>query len=113
LEYLRDQQQKPDQQLLDKLGWTPKDVRSFLDRWQRMKRQAAEPGPDAGQARRDLAEMLRSMGLRPSREQLRRDAGGTDEQRGLRDTGRRTIPPPAYRDQYDAYLKGTARSREE
>ena len=43
---------------------------------------------------------------------LRKQAAGkgTDNQRDLRDGGNRSAPPPKYRDLFDAFRKGAARS---
>jgi hypothetical protein len=106
LEYLKDQQQKPDEQLLRDLGWTPDDLRQFIARWETLKRTAAES--EAG--RRDLEESLRSLGLRPDRSAPRRVSVREDQPGGLRDAGTRSSPPSTYLDQFHAYQKGTART---
>ena len=105
LEYLREQSDKPDRRLLEQLGWSREDLVRFLDRWQRLKQTARE----AESGRRELDEALRSLGLDPTPDRLRRSGGRSDDQRGLREAGARTSPPPQYQEQFNAFKKGTAR----
>jgi hypothetical protein len=105
LEYLRDQQQKPDPKLLERLRWTEDDLRQFLDRWENLRRSSA--GDDGGQ--RDLNDALRSLGLRPDQQAARRITSPADAQQGLRDAGSQSNPPAKYLEQFNAFRKGTAR----
>ena len=89
LEYLKDQQQKPDEQLLHDLGWTPDDLRQFIQRWESLKHAASES--EAG--RRELEESLRSLGLRPAQSTGRRGAAHNDQAGGLREVGSQSSPP--------------------
>jgi hypothetical protein len=110
LEYLKDQQNQPDQELLDRLGWTPEDVQKFVQRWEQLKRQAAERDESSRQARRQLDDALRSLGLGPGSDRLRQGGGRSDGLRGIRESGERTRLPAEYRDQYDAYRRSSART---
>lgn len=105
LEYLKDQQQKPDTQLLEELGWTAADLQNFVARWEALKRAAAEDPA----ARRELEDSLRGLGLRPAAPARRRVTAQADQPGGLRESGTDSPPPPAYRDHFHAYQKGTAR----
>lgn len=108
LEYLKDQVASgdPDQELLDKLGWTPDDMARFLRRWEELKRQAAQEGPAGDEARRRLDRALQGLGLRRRGMQL--EAGADQEQtEQIRET-RRAGPPPEYREQFRAYTEETA-----
>jgi len=105
LEHLKDQQHNPDQELLDKLGWTEEQMQNFITRWESMKRAAAED--EVG--KRELDEALRSLGLRSGRGTTRRVNSVDDASRGLRDAGGQSGPPPSIREQFNAYKKGTAR----
>jgi hypothetical protein len=107
LEYLEDQQDKPDEKLLQELRWTPEEMRMFVDRWLRLK-QAAQQDDSA---RFELDETLRSLGIRPPRDRLRQDRVRDDSFRGMREDGARTPIPEQYRDQIDAFKKGAARRR--
>ena len=107
LEYLKDQQKKPDDRLLDELGWTAEDMQNFLERWQKLKQSAAEDPA----ARRELDETLRGLGLRPQRDTKRSGGSKSDDVRGLRESGLKSSPPSSYQEQFNAFKKGTARSK--
>ena len=106
LDYLKDQQDNPDEELLDELGWTEKELADFLQRWQQLKQAAAED--KAGQ--RELNETLRSLGLRQTRDRSRQGAAKSDDVRGLRDSGSQSPAPSGYQKLIDAFKKGAARS---
>jgi hypothetical protein len=107
LDYLDHQKTQPDEKLLDDLGWTAEDLQQFLQRWQQLKQSAR----DASAGQRQLDESLRSLGLRPSGDRVRTGQSRADEMHGLRDSGLRSAPPPQYLEQFDAFKKGTARTR--
>jgi len=106
LEYLRDQQANPDEELLKKLGWTKEDLQDFVRRWSELKRTARED-QRAGQ---ELDEALHSLGLRPAARDPRRTDTRQDPRRAARNVGGQSQPPAAYSEQFDAYRKGTART---
>ncbi len=106
LEYLKDQQQDPDQELLDELGWTKEDMRDFIERWETMKRSAVE----AAGGQRELDDALRSLGLRSSANSPRSGSVPDDKRQAARNLGTRTSPPSTYAEQFNAYRKGTART---
>ena len=106
LEYLKDQQQEPDEQLLRDLGWTADDLRQFIQRWESLKRAAAE----SETGRRELEQSLRSLGLRPAKSSNRRGTVRDDQAGGLRDGGSQSSPPGLYLEQFNAFKKGTART---
>jgi hypothetical protein len=113
LDHLRNELTKPDggQELLDQLGWTRDQARQFLDRWQRLKAEANEPGAEAVKAQRELDETLRSLGLRPRGVKRAAAAGEGDAQRQLRDA-RRFEPPADIREQFQEYTRGRYRRPE-
>jgi hypothetical protein len=102
LDYLRDQRDKPDRELLDDLGWTPDDLRAFLERWEKLKTRSRE---DAG-ARRELDESLRSLGLTPAPDRKRAGSAASDDVRGMRESGIQSAPPPSYQEQFRQFMKG-------
>lgn len=106
LEYLKDQESSPDEELLKKLGWTKEDLQDFVRRWSELKRTARE---DA-RAKQELDDALRSLGLRPAARDPRRTEVRQDSRRAARNLGGQSQPPPAYSEQFDAYRKGTART---
>ncbi len=107
LKHLKEEEHNPDPDLLDKLGWTKDDLAEFLRRWDALQK-SAQQSPEG---QRELDEALRSLGLRDPANR-RRSAGGTvgDSQRDLRDGGNRSAPPAAFREFFDAFRKGAART---
>lgn len=105
LEYLEDQESRPDEELLKKLGWTSDDLQDFVRRWSELKRAAREDP----QAQRDLDDALRSLGLRPTTAAPRRTEVRPDARQTDRNLGTRSQPPAGYRELFDAYRKGTGR----
>ncbi|MCA9100900.1 MAG: hypothetical protein KDA63_07125 [Planctomycetales bacterium] len=113
LEYLRDQlaKEQPDQELLDRLGWTREQMERFLAHWEEMNRAAQQPGDEGGRAQNRLDKMLRGLGLSRQRHAL--GSGGVDDdRRGNLSSQRRVAPPRQYADQYKAYTEGAARGRD-
>lgn len=105
LEHLKDQESHPDEDLLNKLGWTKEDLQDFVRRWSELKRAATEDP----RAKRDLDDALRSLGLRPATAAPRRTEMQQDARRTERNLGGRSNPPASYRELFDAYRKGTGR----
>ena len=106
LDYLKDQQDTPDPELLDRLQWTQDDLKGFLNRWQKMKQDA---GADKSK-QHELSESLRSLGLRPGASEGRRATPTTDRLRDLQHSGPVSRPPSAFAELLDAFKKGTARA---
>jgi hypothetical protein len=106
LRRLKEEEHDPDPELLAKLGWTRDDLAEFLRRWEAMQKSAS----DSPAGKREMDEALKSLGLRDPAN--RRRAGGktSDNQRGMRDAGSRSSPPPRYRELFDSFRKGAARS---
>jgi hypothetical protein len=105
LEYLKDQESNPDEDLLKKLGWTKDDLQDFARRWADLKRAASEDP----RAKQQLDDALRSLGLRPAARDPRRSDVQQDTRRTERNLGDRSRPPSAYSELFDAYRKGTGR----
>ncbi|MFM7073980.1 MAG: hypothetical protein ACKO38_19510 [Planctomycetota bacterium] len=103
LDYLKDQKDAPNQELLDRLGWSADDLRKFVNRWETLKRGANEPDPAA---RRELSDSLRSLGLRPAADRRRSVNAANDTLRGNRDAGGRSDPPAKYQERFNAYRRG-------
>jgi hypothetical protein len=102
IEHLRDSVNAGRTDVLDELGWTPEQARAFLDRWQSMRR-LAESGDS--RERREFDRAVRSLGLRPDGVRAGRDVPA--DSKGGQAEGRRSRPPAAYREQVEAYLRGT------
>ena len=95
LESLEDQlkNKKVDQDLLDKLNWSEKDLKQFVDRWNRRKALAKGTGKEAKEAQQKLDESLRSLGLRKRPLRRKGAAGKIDTKRKARDGYRGNVPP--------------------
>jgi hypothetical protein len=107
IDYLKDQKDQPSKELLDDLNWSKEDLQRFLSRWEEAKRAAAQDE----NAKRELNEALRSLGLRPQADVLRRGQAKSDNVRGLGDVGPSSAPPTKYLDQFRAFKKGAARAK--
>ncbi|MFM9026333.1 MAG: hypothetical protein ACKON7_13520 [Planctomycetaceae bacterium] len=102
IEHLRDSVNQGRTDVLDELGWTPEQARAFIERWQKM-RSLAESGDPV--QRGEFERSVRSLGLRPNGVRSGRDVPA--DRKGGEAEGRRSRPPAAYREQVEAYLRGT------
>ncbi len=66
---------------------------------------SSEWSDDDDQGKRQLDDVLRSMGLRPPRTAVRGASDNSDRQRGNRESGRRSQPPAEFLEQYRDFLK--------
>ncbi len=110
LSHLKDELAKdqPDPELLESLGWTRDDLQRFVNRWEQLRKQADTPSAEGRDAKRELDDTLRSLGLRPRTTTLRGNDARDDQFKRLRES-RRSSPPPEYAEQTKAYTQGTAR----
>lgn len=109
LEHLKDELRKeqPDQELLDRLGWSREDLQKFVKRWESMRASAQAPGDKGAAGKRELDETLRSLGLRPRATTLK-SRTSDDRAQGYQES-HRTTPPAEYSESFKAYTQGTAR----
>lgn len=107
LEHLKDQMDRADSNLLDRLGWSPEEAKEFIKRWEQMKRAAAQGDTQGKTARGSLDEALKSLGLRPHGTQLRGDETQSDQLRGMRESGRYAAPGD-WNEWLKAYTRGVA-----
>ena len=109
LKYLKDQQKNPDPDLLKDLGITAEELRAMVRRYEKLQQQSQQNGENRG----ELDETLRSLGLRPAnhrrarRQQLPKESAG-----GLNEQAAESGLPDKFRQQFNAFKKGTARSRD-
>jgi hypothetical protein len=104
LDYLKNQQNEPDPELLKKLGWSKEDLRRFVQRWERLKREAIEASADGESAGERMEQLLRGLGLQAERDRMRRDRHVL-ERTAVSDSGQRSEPPDEYAEQYRAFLR--------
>jgi len=112
LDKLEDQLKKKqvDEGLLDSLGWNQDELRRFVDRWKNLKSQA-EGENGSKEARAQLDDSLRSLGLLPTGRYGYRSHTAKDRLRDLQDAYRGRTPLE-YQEQVRAYIKGTATSED-
>ena len=110
LDHLRNQLKdgKPDQELLDRLGWSKNDLQKLLTRWETMQREAQQPGPKGAKAKANFEEAVQSLGIRPRSAARRASTKADDSAQGLRDAAR-SAPPPEYIEGFEAFRKRTSR----
>jgi hypothetical protein len=110
LDHLRNQLKngKPDQELLDRLGWSKDDLQKLLTRWETMQREAQQTGPKGAKAKANFEEAVQSLGIRPPSAARRASTKADDSAQGLRDAAR-SAPPPEYIEGFEAFRKRTSR----
>ncbi len=102
LQYLNSHREAIPPELLERLDWTPEELRDFTDRWSRLRNQEATGGAD----RKMIDETLRSLGLRkPTDQSIGRRGERADQLGGLKDAGNRNDAPAVHRDAFDAFRR--------
>ncbi len=110
LDYLDQNRDTPDPELLERLNWTPEELQDFTQRWKQLlkSQEAGAPG-NAGDAKQ-VEETLRSLGIRPpSTGPIGESRDRADTIRNLRDSGNRPAAPSIYRDAFEAFRRGVNR----
>lgn len=107
LEYLRDQANAPDADLLSDLNWTEQDLQDFLSRWDAM-RDAAGTGSEEAQKRLD--SRIRSLGLMPGGSKTDRVQVQQDHLTGVVQDGVKSSPPPEFAEKFRLFLRGAAQA---
>jgi collagen type III alpha len=102
------QRGKIDKKIEEEMGWNKDQVRRFVERMRKEAQAAQDPNSPASEARRlQFEETLKSLNLRStarirtSKEQPKNN----DAEIG----SNRSVPPPEYRDLYDAYTRSLAK----
>jgi hypothetical protein len=106
LESLKDQLNRNavDPELLDKLKWTPEDLRKFVERWDELRKAANENE----HAREQFEQTLSRLNLKRRGVAIQQQ-GGRGDDRNLRET-RWANPPPEYLEQFRAYTEGASKA---
>jgi len=102
LQYLKDKQHDPDQELLDDLGITAEQMREMIARYEKLKKDKTPQGQQT------LDESLRALGLRTSKNQTPRTVNVQSENvTGVRNTGVVSGLPADLRQKFRSFRKGT------
>ena len=103
MEHLRRSLESGRTEVLEDLGWTRDEARSFLDRWESMRKLSESRDP---RRRGEFERALRSLGLRPGG--VRSSRAVPADVKGGQAEGRRSRPPSEYRERYKAFMQGTS-----
>ena len=101
LEYLKEQREQPDPELLRRLDWTKNDMQKFLDRWT----QAKEEAKTNSNKKQELEAALRSLGLKSSKSQAKKSSDRDDLLKGYLENGSRTRPPESIREKVEKFRR--------
>jgi hypothetical protein len=110
LDHLRNQlkDDRPDEELLDRLGWSKEDLKKLLARWERLQREAKQPGPAGTKAKENLQESINSLGWkRPGQSSRKASISAGDAARSLRESAR-SAPPQEYIEAFEAFKRRTS-----
>ena len=102
LDYLKQQKEQPDPELLREMNWTKDDLQNFLNRWQAARSLADSPDSDQ---RKKWTDQLQSLGLMPPRVKAVGSSGREDQLRGMEEGGLRRQAPESLRRQFEAFRK--------
>lgn len=110
LDYLDQNRDTPDPELLERLNWTPEELQDFTQRWKQLLKSQQDGAPgNAGDAKQ-VEETLRSLGIRPpTTGPIGESRDRADSMRNLRDSGNRPAAPSIYRDAFEAFRRGVNR----
>ena len=104
LDYLRDQKENPDPELLDKMNWTDEDLREFVNRWEKLKKESTDES-----GKRKWNDAIKSLGLKPATGNSRQTNRKDDNLGGNAESGGRSQPPEKYLRQFKAFRKSAAK----
>ena len=107
LDYLEQNRDQLNPELLEQLQWSEKELQDFLDRWSRIRELPKTSGESGVQ---ELEETLKSLGLREPTTISTQKAENADSLRSINDGGYSQPVPPAYRDAFNAFRRAMNRS---
>lgn len=97
-----------DKKLEEELGWNKEQIRRFVERMKMQSQAVDDPNSPAALARRrQFEETLKTLNLRSTAR--RRTSQGLPKSNDAEMESKRSIPPPEYRDLYDAYTRSLAK----
>ncbi len=105
LDYLKQQRDQPDPELLKRLKWSDEDLKKFLDRWTEAK-ELAKTDPNKKRERDETLKLLSKRQFK-SKEQDVKDRD--DELKGFLEEGTRVRPPESLRPGFEQFRKAAGR----
>ncbi|PNY38108.1 hypothetical protein C2E31_03580 [Rhodopirellula baltica] len=103
LDYLDENRDQIDNDLLEELNWSAEDLERFRKRWENV-RDIDQPATDPNQSEQ-LKDALKSLGLRPSQSTNGTAARKSDGLRSINDSGNRRRVPASLREAFEAFQK--------
>ena len=107
LDYLEENREHLDPDLLDQLQWNEQELLDFLNRWSLI-RELPKTGSENGN--QELEETLKSLGLRDPNSISTQNREAADSLRSIRDGGYSQPVPAAYRDAFNSFRRAMNRS---
>jgi len=102
------QRGKIDKKIEEEMGWNKEQVRRFVERMRKEAQAARDPNSPESEARRlQFEETIRSLNLGTTAR--RRTSQALPKNDDAEIEGKRSVPPPEYRDLYDAFTKSLAK----
>ena len=99
-----------DQELLDELGWTPEQMKKFVERMQKeIEDKPDDNSPQAKARQRQFDEMLKNLNLTSKTQ--RRDDTNKEKQTGEGIGPVRRPPPAEYRQMFEGYTKSVSKKK--
>ena len=105
LDYLKQQKDQPDPELLKRLKWSDEDLKKFLDRWTEAK-ELAKTDPNK---KRELDETLKSLSKRQFKSKEQDVKERNDELKGFLEEGTRVRPPESLRPGFEQFRKAAGK----
>ena len=106
LDYLKDQANKADPDLLNQMNWTEQDLRDFLARWEEMKARAETGDPTQ---KKRYEDALRSLDLRTETTRKNTLKSRRDKLTNLSEDGTVNRPPAELAEQFNTFMKNRNR----
>ena len=105
LDYLKQQKDQPDPELLKRLNWSKEDLQRFLDRWENAK-EFAKTDPNK---KREVDATLKMLSKRQSKSTDQSVKDRDDDLKGYLEEGARVRPPEALRSPFEQFRKAVGR----
>ena len=108
LDYLERTRDQPNQDLLQELQWSEKDLNEFVDRWNKIRELPNTAGSEGND---ELDQTLKSLGLRSPSDGASRITESEDSLGSLIDSAPSQPVPAAYRDAFNEFRRAMNQTR--